>query len=138
VKSGEAHVFHARGELQARAGARAFEASYSTPFLAHATLEPNATARVGDGRVEVWAPTQVPPMCRQAAARVAGVPVDHVGLHLTLLGGGFGRRLEVDYVAQAVRVEMEVPGVPVQLLGRAKRTCGTTSTGRCRWPGCAR
>jgi isoquinoline 1-oxidoreductase beta subunit len=86
-------------------------------FLAHATLEPmNATARVDGGRVEVWAPTQVPQPCREAAARVAGVPVERVELHVTLLGGGFGRRLEVDYVAQAVRVAMDVPGVPVQLI----------------------
>ena len=76
----------------------------------------NATARVLDGRVEVWAPTQVPRMCRAAAARVAGVPEMRVDLHVTLLGGGFGRRLEVDYVAQAVRVAMDLPGVPVQLI----------------------
>jgi isoquinoline 1-oxidoreductase beta subunit len=55
-------------------------------------------------------------MCRAAAARTDGVPEDRVDLHVTLLGGGFGRRLEVDYVAQAVRVAMDVPGVPVQLI----------------------
>jgi isoquinoline 1-oxidoreductase beta subunit len=55
-------------------------------------------------------------MCRAVAARVAGVPLDHVELHVTLLGGGFGRRLEVDYVAQAVRIALDMPGVPVQLV----------------------
>jgi isoquinoline 1-oxidoreductase beta subunit len=119
VTTREGYRFYERGNVEhpAPAGARTIEAWYSAPFLAHATLEPmNATARVQDGRVEVWAPTQVPQMCRAAAARVAGVPEDHVDLHVTLLGGGFGRRLEVDYVAQAVRVAMDMPGVPVQLI----------------------
>nr|WP_222622994.1 molybdopterin cofactor-binding domain-containing protein [Ramlibacter cellulosilyticus] len=119
VERRDGYRFFEQGEVDRplRAGARTLEAWYSAPFLAHATLEPmNATARVAGGRVEVWAPTQVPGMCRAAAARVAGVPEDHVDLHVTLLGGGFGRRLEVDYVAQAVRVAMDLPGVPVQLI----------------------
>jgi isoquinoline 1-oxidoreductase beta subunit len=119
IKARAGYEFYGRGDVEhaAREGGRTFEAWYSAPFLAHATLEPmNATARVAQGRVEVWAPTQVPQMCRDAAARVAGLPVDQVDLHVTLLGGGFGRRLEVDYVAQAVRVAMDLPGVAVQLI----------------------
>lgn len=118
VRSEEGYTFHREGDPeQVAGGGRTIEAWYSAPYLAHATLEPmNATARVRDGRVEVWAPTQVPQMCRNVAARVAGVPVDHVEVHVTLLGGGFGRRLEVDYVAQAVRVAMDMGGVPVQLI----------------------
>lgn len=119
VEQRTGYRFHERGELEQPLpeGARTHEAWYSAPYLAHAALEPmNATALVAGGRVEVWAPTQVPQMCRAAAARVAGVPEDRVDLHLTLLGGGFGRRLEVDYVALAVRVAMDMPGVPVQLI----------------------
>ncbi|MEJ8836481.1 xanthine dehydrogenase family protein molybdopterin-binding subunit [Ramlibacter sp. AN1133] len=119
VRSREGFTFHSEGDVDgvAREGTRTLEAWYHAPFLAHATLEPmNATARVDGGRVEVWAPTQVPQACREAAARIAGVPLDRVDLHVTFLGGGFGRRLEVDYVAQAVRVAMDVPGVPVQLI----------------------
>jgi isoquinoline 1-oxidoreductase beta subunit len=119
VRSQEGFTFFAQGDVEqaARGGGRTLESWYSAPYLAHATLEPmNATARVDGGRVEVWAPTQVPQPCREAAARVAGVPVNRVELHVTLLGGGFGRRLEVDYVAQAVRVAMDLPGVPVQLI----------------------
>ena len=119
VEAREGYRFYESGNVERPlpTGAHTIEAWYSAPHLAHATLEPmNATARVQDGRVEVWAPTQVPQMCRAAAARVAGVPEDKVDLHVTLLGGGFGRRLEVDYVAQAVRVAMDVPGVPVQLI----------------------
>ncbi|MCG2591617.1 molybdopterin-dependent oxidoreductase [Ramlibacter sp. XY19] len=119
VKTGDGHVFHARGDAEEarRTGTRTLEAWYSAPYLAHATLEPmNATVRVVGDRVEIWAPTQVPQMCRGVAARVAGVPLANVDMHVTLLGGGFGRRLEVDYVAQAVRIAMDMPGVPVQLL----------------------
>jgi isoquinoline 1-oxidoreductase beta subunit len=119
VRTGDGHAFHETGDAAEaqRTGARTIEAWYSAPYLAHATLEPmNATARVLGDRVEIWAPTQVPQMCRGVAARVAGVPLANVDVHVTLLGGGFGRRLEVDYVAQAVRIAMDMPGVPVQLL----------------------
>jgi isoquinoline 1-oxidoreductase beta subunit len=80
-------------------------------------MEPmNCTAQVADGRVRLWAPTQVPSFARAVAARVAGVDEDAVELHVPYLGGGFGRRLEVDVVAQAVRVALETGGAPVQLL----------------------
>ncbi len=112
-------AFHQRGDSAAAlaSAARRVEALYRAPYLAHATMEPmNCTAQVhADGRVEVWAPTQVPGLARDAAARVAGVSPDAVTLHVTYLGGGFGRRLEVDFVAQAVRVAHETGGRPVQL-----------------------
>ena len=94
------------------------EALYEAPYLAHAAMEPmNCTARVGeDGKVEVWAPTQVPGLARALAARVAGVAPEDVTVHVSYLGGGFGRRLEADFVGQAVRVAMETQGAPVQLL----------------------
>ena len=102
-------------ETQGKAS-RVIKATYKAPFLAHATMEPmNCTAQVKDGKVEVWAPTQVPQMARAIAADIAGVGIDNVTLHVTLIGGGFGRRLEVDYVGQAVRVAMECGGKPVQL-----------------------
>ena len=115
VRAQAGHVFHEQGDAQAaeeQAG-RSIEAWYRAPYLAHATMEPmNCTAQVRDGKVEVWVPTQVPEMAHAIAARVAGVPTDAVTLHVTLLGGGFGRRLEVDYVAQAVRVAMDCGGRP--------------------------
>ncbi len=111
--------FHKKGDvLAAHAKAsRVIEATYSAPFLAHATMEPmNCTAQVKDGQVTLWTGTQVPEVARAAAAKVAGVALDKVTLHAMLLGGGFGRRLEVDYVAQAVRVAMDCGGRPVQLV----------------------
>jgi isoquinoline 1-oxidoreductase beta subunit len=112
-------AFHTHGDADAAlaGAARSVEALYRAPYLAHVTMEPiNATARVADGRVEVWVPTQVPGLARAVAARVAGVPEDAVTVHVTYLGGGFGRRLDVDVVGQAVRVAMATGGRPVQLV----------------------
>ncbi|WKB51015.1 xanthine dehydrogenase family protein molybdopterin-binding subunit [Eleftheria terrae] len=112
-------AFYELGDpAQADAGAaRHVEQVYRAPYLAHATMEPiNCTAQVRGGKVEVWVSTQVPTLARDVAARVAGVDADAVTVHVRLLGGGFGRRLDVDYVAQAVRVAMELGGRPVQLV----------------------
>ena len=118
VRAREGHVFHERGDVaRAESNGRAIEGWYRAPYLAHATMEPmNCTAQVRDGGVEIWVPTQVPQMARDVAAQVAGVSPARVKVNVTLLGGGFGRRLEVDYVAQAVRVAMDCAGAPVQLL----------------------
>ena len=119
LKTDKGFTFYEKGDAAAaEAGAaRTIEASYSAPYLAHATMEPmNCTARFKDGKLEVWAPTQVPGFARDVAAKVAGVDVDQVSLHVTYLGGGFGRRLDIDFVAQAVRVAMACDGLPVQLL----------------------
>ncbi len=97
-----------------RAG-RTLEATYRLPFLDHATMETmNCTARVRDGAVEVWAPTQVATAAQRAAAQVAGVEPEDVVFHVTLLGSGFGRRLQVDYVVEAVEIAKRIDA-PVQL-----------------------
>ena len=117
--NGGGFVFYSRGNVGAAAAtaARSVEQVYRAPYLAHATMEPiNCTARVDAGKVEVWAPTQVPGMARALAAEVAGVPLDDVTVHVTYLGGGFGRRLDVDFVGQAVRIALECGGRPVQLV----------------------
>lgn len=119
ARDGGGFTFYSRGRLEPAlaAASRKVEAVYRAPYLAHATMEPiNCTAQVIDGTVEVWAPTQVPGLARALAARVAGVPEDAVNLHVTYLGGGFGRRLDVDFVGQAVHVAVEAGGRPVQLL----------------------
>ena len=118
----EGFVFHERGDADAAWASdlpaeRRLESIYEAPYLAHATLEPmNATAWVRDGRVQVWAPTQVPQLAQAAAARAAGVGSDEVDIHVTRLGGGFGRRLEVDVVAQAAAIAQQMAGTPVQLI----------------------
>ena len=99
------------------AGPRVLEARYHAPHLSHGALEPiNCTARVHEGRVELWVSTQVASLARWRAAQVAGVESDQVTLHLPLVGGGFGRRLEVDMVEQAVRLAMQADGRPVKMV----------------------
>lgn len=93
---GDAEAALARAE-------RVLEAEYELPYLAHATMEPQScTAHVHAGGVEVWASTQSQGAARALAAHVAGVSEHQVVVHGTLVGGGFGRRLEQDYVAEAV------------------------------------
>src|SRR5262249_38056373 len=97
-------VAEKKGAVDA-AAARTIEATYQLPFLAHATMEPvSCTVHVQDGACDVWVGTQVPVMAREAAARAAGLKSGAVRIHNHLLGGGFGRRLEVDFIERAVRI----------------------------------
>ncbi len=92
------------------------EASYELPFLAHATMEPvNATVHVTPDSCEVWTGTQVMTRVQSEAAKAAGLPVEKVIVNNHLLGGGFGRKLEADMVAPAVRVAKQVDG-PVKMV----------------------
>jgi len=98
--------------------AKKVEAVYSTPFLAHATMEPmNATAKVTPDRVEVWVPTQNAEASLAAATEEAGLPLDRGEVYKLDLGGGFGRRGGTqDYTRQAVAIAKQFPGVPVKLI----------------------
>lgn len=99
------------------AEAKTISAQYRAPLLAHAAMEPiNCTAQLRDGQLLLWLPTQVPSIAVSAAARAAGVSEDKVTLHLTYLGGGFGRRLETDMVVQAVMLARAAKGAPVRLV----------------------
>jgi isoquinoline 1-oxidoreductase beta subunit len=92
------------------------DATYQVPFLAHATMEPmNCTAHVRKDGCEIWVGSQVMARAQAAAAKTAGVPLDKVVVHNHLLGGGFGRRLEVDGVIRAVEIAKHVDG-PVKLV----------------------
>jgi len=85
------------------------EATYEAPFLAHATMEPiNCTVHVRADACEVWVGTQVIGRAQATAAQVTGLNLDQVTVHNHLIGGGFGRRLEVDYVTQAVAIAKQV------------------------------
>jgi isoquinoline 1-oxidoreductase beta subunit len=96
--------------------AKKIEAVYQLPFLAHATMEPmNCTVHVRPGACEVWVGTQVLARAQAAAAEVAGLPKEKVKVHNHLIGGGFGRRLDIDGVIWAVKVAQQVDG-PVKVI----------------------
>ena len=92
------------------------DAVYEVPFLAHATMEPmNCTVHVRPDGCDVWVGTQVAARAQAAAAKVTGLPLEKVVLHQHLIGGGFGRRLEVDGVTRATEIAMKVAG-PVKVV----------------------
>ena len=89
---------------------------YQVPFLAHATMEPmNCTVDVREDRCEVWVGSQVIGRAQATAAETTGLPLDKVIVHNHLIGGGFGRRLEIDGVTRAVQIAMHVDG-PVKVI----------------------
>ena len=93
------------------------EADYEMPFLAHATMEPmNATAHVRPDGVDIWAPTQFQQGAQGIGAQIGGVPLEQVKVHTTYLGGGFGRRFELDFIREALETSKAVGGVPVKVI----------------------
>jgi isoquinoline 1-oxidoreductase subunit beta len=119
ARSGE--VVRQTGDVDSalKGAARTVEAVYQAPYLAHACMEPmNCTAHVpsGGGRCEIWAPTQNPQGIQRAAARVTGIPAEAITVHVTYLGGGFGRRGgPMDYATEAVELAQKI-AVPVQVV----------------------
>lgn len=106
----------ALASLASAGQSRRIEAVYEVPYLAHATMEPmNCTADVRADRCEIWAPTQNPQGTQSTAARITGLPLDAVTVHVTMLGCGWGRRSRTDFVEDAVDASKAV-GAPVQLL----------------------
>jgi isoquinoline 1-oxidoreductase beta subunit len=97
-------------------GATEIKASYRMPFLAHATMEPmNATAHFTGDALEIWSGNQAPTFVQRACAKEAGLEKEAVRLHTPYLGGGYGRRGELDFSVYATRVAVAMQGTPVQL-----------------------
>jgi isoquinoline 1-oxidoreductase beta subunit len=99
-----------------KGAAKVVEAAYSYPFLHHATLEPmNTTAHWKNGQVEIWSPIQLPGNARTAVSRQFGIPEEAVLIHMTRIGGGFGRRITCDFMLEAVAISKAI-GEPVKLV----------------------
>jgi len=89
--------------------AKRIEAEYQVPYLAHATMEPmNCSASVTPGKCTLWAPTQFQSGLRMIGAQITGLPEEAVEVNTTLLGGGFGRRFEMDFAAEAVQLSQAI------------------------------
>jgi isoquinoline 1-oxidoreductase beta subunit len=100
----------------AKFSGRRISAEYQLPFMAHAPMEPgNCTAHHQGSKCELWAPTQVPQDCRDSVATAIALDPDQVKLNVTLLGGGFGRRLEHDYAVESALVSKAING-PVKVI----------------------
>jgi isoquinoline 1-oxidoreductase subunit beta len=122
--SSEAKVFETRGDPRTTVpGGRLVEADYQVPFLAHATMEPmNCTAWFkpaadkAPASCELWLGNQAPLLTKWMLASVAGVERDQLTVNTPFLGGGFGRRIELDVATEAVLIAKSMPGVPVQTI----------------------
>ena len=91
-------------------------ADYAVPYLAHACMEPmNASAQFKDGRLELWSPNQMPTITRQLCASALGIETKAVTVNTTLMGGGFGRRGEMDFSIYAALIAKEADGKPVKV-----------------------
>lgn len=89
---------------------------YIAPYLAHATMEPmNATAWINDGHLQIWAGTQSPTQVVTEAETITGFAPEKIEVHTTLMGGGFGRRGEMDFIKQAIELAKVMSGTPVKL-----------------------
>ncbi|MEP1962310.1 molybdopterin cofactor-binding domain-containing protein [Tateyamaria sp.] len=97
-------------------GAVVIGAEYRAPYLAHAPLEPiTATVQVNADRVDVWTGTQIPRFVQKTVAKMTGRDMDDVYVHVLMMGGSFGHRLEDRVVKEAAEIAMQMPGVPIKL-----------------------
>jgi isoquinoline 1-oxidoreductase beta subunit len=104
------------GDIGKALGSSKIEATYHVPFLAHAAMEPmNCTVHVRPDACEIWVGNQVITRTQAVAAKLTGLPLGKVIVHNHLIGGGFGRRLEVDGIARAVRIAQKIDG-PVKIV----------------------
>jgi isoquinoline 1-oxidoreductase subunit beta len=112
-------VFHSHGDAtkEIAAGARQFKATYTTEHVHQFTMEPmNTTAKVDGDKIELWTPSQTVGFVVGGVVAAGGFKPENVKVNITLLGGGYGRRVEAEYAVDAALIAKAVPGVPVQMI----------------------
>jgi isoquinoline 1-oxidoreductase beta subunit len=110
------NVGNADSVISAAPAVHKVEADYECPFQAHACMEPmNCTVSITRDSAEAWAPAQGPEWVKQVIAKVSGLPEDKVKVHVTQMGGGFGRRYQADFALEAAQIGKKI-GKPVQLV----------------------
>ena len=114
---GVTFIAHGDAAKQLAGATRTFSATYTSEMVSHICLEPmNCTARVDGDRIEVWAPAQSASFVTGTVAGAAGFKPENIKVNITLLGGGFGRRVEAEYSADAALVDKAMPGTPIQVI----------------------
>ena len=118
LDDGDFFTYENTGDAEeALMGVDAIAAEYRAPLLAHACMEPmNCTVRIDGDHAEIWCGNQAPDILRMRAADALDVPGEHVTIHTSLLGGGFGRRGETDFMLRAISVAQAMPGRAIQLI----------------------
>lgn len=119
LDTADGHAYYSHGDVESamKSAKVTVDAEYRAPYLAHAAMEPiNCTVRFKDGHATVWASTQVPGLARRATARALDISEVNVDVKVQFLGGGFGRRLDVDFVGQAAALAKSTNGAPVQVI----------------------
>jgi len=115
--TGPAYYKHGDVTSALAGAATRVSAEYHVPYLAHAAMEPvNCTVQFKDGHATVWASTQVPGLARRAAAKALDIDEHDVDVRVQFIGGGFGRRLDVDFIGQAAAIAKVANGAPVQTI----------------------
>ena len=112
-------VAHTSGDAEKalKGAAKKLDAVYELPYQAHATMEPmSCVAEVRADACDIWVGTQFHESLQKAAAKITGLPLSSVAIHSTYLGGGFGRRSEMDFATDALEIAREMPGVPVKVV----------------------
>jgi isoquinoline 1-oxidoreductase beta subunit len=98
-------------------GVDVIEAEYRIPYLAHAPLEPmSVVVKMAETRLDIWTGTQIPRFVQANMAKLTGLDADNIYVHVLMSGGSFGRRLEDDYIAQAVEIAMQLPDTPIKMI----------------------
>lgn len=116
-KEGVVAVKHGNPAAAIAGAAKVITGEYVTEHVAHATMEPmNATAKFADGKFEIWAPTQASGLIQVVGAHVFKTTPDKITVHTTFLGGGFGRRFELDFAFDAMGLAMATAGKPVKVI----------------------